>query len=372
MLILILSPTESLESSPIQLAIQSPLEILTITYKDGMDLISALDEAQSKPVGDPESVIEMFYSYDPKKVQDVVKSDVAYLNYWFVTNDASKASYDLLSDLQGVLSSFGSAIKFSPNYVLWEDVRIVRDKQFVQDTRCVSGGRYCDAIGDFSSGNDAVLEALRQICLRDLDKDQSIPETNWWKYMTSFANECVGTNKPNCHQKAFEMANIPGRIVDKVNTCIRESFGASADENLLETFNDNTKLRDEVNQLHSSNIYDFPSLYVNGWKYPGSMRNMTTLTEFICKNFYSDKAPSVCTGRVPYTMKDYSVYGGVLLGSALVMAVVLYCVRRSVKRQVTFEVNNEIPNIVSRYREFKDESDSVNVGDNIDLENSKI
>jgi len=374
MLILILNPTESLDSTPVQLAIQSHLEILTIKYQDGMGLISALEEAQEKPAGDPESVIQVFYSYDPKKVSETVKSDAAYLSYWFVTNDASKRSYDLLNDLQGVLLNFGSALNFSPHYVIWEDMKVVRNNEFSKSTRCISGGRYCDATGDNLFGNEAVMETLRQICLRDSGEDHTNIDTYWWKYITHFANECVGTGERDCHKKAFQMANIPEETIKMVNACMRGSFGATVDENLLETFKDNSELLDEVRQLKHVDVYDFPSLYVNGWRYTGSLRNMTTLTEFICENFYSEKAPPVCTGHVPFTLKDYSVYGAVLLGSAMIMAFVLYFVRRSVRREMMMKVNNDIPRIVTQYQEFKDKSDLTIADDNENdaLENAQI
>ena len=42
------------------------------------------------------------------------------------------------------MSDFGSTLKFRPHYVFWEN-DLGKGGFNTKDTRCVSGGRYCDA-----------------------------------------------------------------------------------------------------------------------------------------------------------------------------------------------------------------------------------
>ena len=48
---------------------------------------------------------------------------------------------------------------------------------------------------------------------------------------------------------------------------MRESFGASPDEDLRTTLKDNSKLKAEVAAAEFMHVSSFPSLYVNGTEY---------------------------------------------------------------------------------------------------------
>jgi len=220
-----------------------------------------------------------------------------------------------------------------------------------------------------------VIEALRQVCLRDVD-DQTTVNTHWSKYMAVFANECVDTDlseNPNCHEKAFRAANIPQGIIDRVNFCMRMTFRSHGNEDLTTIYRENFKLKAELEVQNEDHVNHFPALYVNKEIYTGSFQNRRKLTEFICSHFATkEDTPSICSsagGSLEHTSKDYAVYAGILVGSVLVMAIVLYCVRRSVKREVMWRMSNELPQIVTQYHAFKDKSDSTNVGDDNENDN---
>jgi len=379
MLILVLRHDMPLNHPSVrQLPMTSNIEVLAVSKKDGDVLIQILKEAKEKPKTDQGSVIELAYSYDFERNVNYAKTGgKAVIDYWITSNDVTKMSYDFLNDLQGVLSDFGSSVVFKPHYVVWDNESQGRGGYNTLDQRCVSGGRYCDPESEVENrlfGADAVLESLRQICLRDLDADQSNTNTVWWKYLSLFANECVDTDisvNANCHEKAFRQAIIPQSIVDSVNTCMRNSFGLPNNDNLATTFNDNSKLKDELvakNQLH---VDHYPALYVNSERYAGSFRNRAMLTDFICSHFNQDVIPGICTASpnsnatVVHTSTDTAVYLAIIFGSVVFMAIVLYCVRRGVKRDVMFRMNDEISHIVTQYKQFKDKSNSSNVDDDL-------
>lgn len=379
MLILVLRHDMPLNHPSVrQLPMTSNIEVLAVSKKDGDVLIQVLKEAKEKPRTDPGSVIELAYSYDFEKNVNYAKNGgKAIIDYWFTSNDVTKMSYEFLDDLKGVLGDFGSSLVFNPHYVVWDNEAQGRGGYNTLDQRCVSGGRYCDPESEVENrlfGTDAVLESLRQICLRDLDKDQSNTNNVWWKYLNVFASECVDTDitvNGNCHEKAFRQAIIPDSIVERVNVCMRDSFGASNNENIASTFNDNSKLKVELTAKNELHVDHYPALYVNKERYGGSFRNRAQLTDFICSHFNQDMIPSICTttinsdGQVVHTSTDTAVYLAIIFGSVVFMAIVLYCVRRGVKRDVMFRMNDEISHIVTQYKQFKDKSNSSNVDDDL-------
>jgi len=357
------------------LPLDSTVEVLAVSKTDGDALLQVIREAEQKLKNDPESVIELYYSYDPERNANYEKSadgSVA-LDYWITPTDESKSSYDFLNEVKGLLSDFGSTLKFRPHYVFWEN-DLGKGGFNAKDTRCVSGGRYCDADSEIENrlfGRPAVLEALRQICLRDLD-DQSNSNTVWWKYMNAYSNECVDADynaNKNCHEKAYRAANIPQSVIDRVESCMRDSFGASASDDLATVDKDNSKLRVELQALKNDRVAHYPSLYVNrGDRYPGSFRNRASLVDFICNHYTTDVYPAICTAganSLVHTSTDTAVYVAIILASVVFMAIVLYCVRRGVKREVMFKMNDEISHIVTQYKQFKDKSNSSNVDDDL-------
>ena len=66
------------------------------------------------------------------------------VDYWITPTDTTKTSYEFLTDLESVMNDFGSAIKFNPHYVFWQNEALGRGGYQTDDVRCVSGGRYCD------------------------------------------------------------------------------------------------------------------------------------------------------------------------------------------------------------------------------------
>lgn len=99
---------------------------------------------------------------------------------------------------------------------------------------CLSGGRYCAPDPDNNGsliGQDAVWQALKQICINKLFKDE------WWDYVQNFDQICL--NQPsaylqNCSERIMKKFKIDIESVDK---CVFGSFNGTdyelADSSLL-------------------------------------------------------------------------------------------------------------------------------------------
>jgi hypothetical protein len=360
-----------------QLPMTSNIEVLAISKKDGDNLITVLREAASKPKTDPLSVIELAYSYDPEKNVNYAKTEgKVSVDYWLTPTDTSKMSYEFLIDLESIMNDFNNAIKFTPHYVFWQNEALGRGGYQTDDERCVSGGRYCDPESKVDKrlfGKEAVLEALRQVCLRDLSSPIT-PRSEWWRYVNAYSTYCVDTDytgTERCYEKVYSLSYIGVSIIDQVNKCMRDSFGVGigANDNLGVLTADNAKLKTELALKDEMHVDHYPALYVNKERYTGSFRNRAQIVEFICSHFVLDTTPAVClastTQELTHTSRDTGVYLLIIIGSVIFMAIVLYCVRRGVKREVMVRMNDEISHIVTQYKQFKDKSNSSNVDDDL-------
>jgi hypothetical protein len=360
-----------------QLPMTSNIEVLAISKQDGDNLIAVLKAAATKSKTDPESVIELVYSYNPEKNINYAKTEgKVTVDYWFTPTDTNKMTYEFLSDLESVVKDFKDALQFIPRYVFWQNEALGRGGYITDDEKCVSGGRYCDPENKEENrifGKEAVLESLRQICLRDLNAPVT-PNGDWWRYVSTYASNCVDTDytgNEKCYEKAYSLSYIGASTIDKVNKCMRDSFVGSigASDTLGTVTADNARLRSELELKDEMHVDNYPSLYVNRERYTGSYRNRAQLVEFICSHFVLDKTPAVCLASTSeglvHTTTDTGVYLLIILGSVIFMAIVLYCVRRGVKREVMVRMNDEISHIVTQYKQFKDKSNSSNVDDDL-------
>ncbi len=196
-------------------------------------------------------------------------------------------SYEFLTDLESILNDFKGAIKFAPHYVFWQNEALGRGGYQTDDERCVSGGRYCDpeskegkkrifvlkkispSIENRLFGKEAVLEALRQVCLREASSPIT-PSSEWWRYVDNYAKYCVDTDytgSEKCYERAYSLSYIGANTIDQVNKCMRDSFGAASNENLGTLDADNSKLRDEFALQDEMHVDHYPALYVNKERY---------------------------------------------------------------------------------------------------------
>jgi len=378
MLILVLKEDMQLDHPSLKnLYLPVNIEVLAIRKKTGDYVRRKIEEAQKKPKTDPESIFKMSYDSDSR---DNVNSQYFSVNqvvieYWMTATDLSKVSYDFLRQLANVLSylrSKDTTIEFYPHYILWQNEAAGRNGFQTNDEKCVSGGRYCDPESKTENrlyGGEAVLEVLRQICLRDLDA-MVTPDPNWWKYITAYVEKCVNTDKnknSKCHEKAFKAAKISKDIIKKVNLCMRESFGASPNEDLATISKDNSILIAELNFKNVMNVNHYPTLYVNRELYDGSMRirNREKLRDFICSYFHPLLIPPTCTEDFPGTEKniqvtetstDVPLYVGIVLGCVIIIAFVLYCAKEGAERELKRTMSNELAVVTPKYEEIEEES----------------
>jgi hypothetical protein len=367
MMLLVLKHDMTLNHDSIrELTLTTNIEVLAISKGDGDKLISFLEEVKTKPLSDPDTVVELTYSYDVEKHVNYQTGSKVILDFWFVSADISGTSYSFLEDLAGVLKDFGDKVEFNPHYVVWQCEECVINGFQTQDPRCVSGGRYCDPEpldDDMLSGSEGVIENMRQLCFKEMEKDLKLGN-NWWKYVIGFGRECVDQEMEKldaCREKVYSSEGIASKTVAFVDDCLLQSFTVKSKTDIPTTVNDNKYLSGELETRNQMHVDHYPAFYVNKDRYTGSFRNKYSIQDFICSHFLQDKLPSICYGRfqkTEYTSGDTAVFVTIVLASILIMVIMLYCVRRTVKRQVMVRMNDEISHIVTQYKQFKDKSNS--------------
>jgi len=270
------------------------------------------------------------YNQYPKVRENVV------VDFYFTTNDLSKSSYIFLTNLKDLISDFDGLLRFSPRYIIHDSGTF---KENWSDLRCLSGLKYCDANWNDTAekglqGNKAVMEALRQTCLRDLE-DQSGAKTLWWRYMDAFVNECVNINKTTspfdqnpdhfCYKNVFKNAKIPSDIADAAHKCMVESFGLWTNEDIYYLFGvtkENSKLKSEVAAMDLMHVDHSPALYVDGVKYKGSLTNKTMVKEFVLSQLPDNLREKVNTKKSEEENPIF-VFFAIILGSVVLLDMVV-------------------------------------------------
>jgi len=90
--------------------------------------------------------------------------------------------------------------------------------------------------------------------------------------VSSYASSCVDTDSTTnekCYDKAYSLSYIGSSTIDRVNKCMRESFGSGvgANDNLGVLNSDNSKLKSELELKDEMHVDHYPALYVNKERY---------------------------------------------------------------------------------------------------------
>jgi hypothetical protein len=108
-------------------------------------------------------------------------------------------------------------IEFTLRYCDW----CKKQNWTVKTELCLSGGRYCAPDPDNNGsliGQDAVWQALKQICINKLYKDE------WWDYVQNFNQICLNQSSAllqECSDRIMKKFQIDKASVDK---CVYGSF----------------------------------------------------------------------------------------------------------------------------------------------------
>lgn len=95
--------------------------------------------------------------FDIKRPDDRVEYDV-----WF--SSSNDVALDFLQDFRAIDQRFGKSVLMTPRYVFWECRNC--DAEFKQE-HCFGDGAYCATSRTRLTGQQILLEDLRQMCIYD-------------------------------------------------------------------------------------------------------------------------------------------------------------------------------------------------------------
>jgi hypothetical protein len=244
------------------------------------------------------------------------------------------------------------------------------EKQILSLDHCLSGGKYCTPprydLG-ISNGKLILEEDIRQKCIYltyyKNNKEFSLESSNfYWNYMINYYDTCINVPTPRFnYQCSIDVMDKTGLNRDKVDDCIKDSFGTKLYDELM--FNNQNKLLEddyEVKKLWK--IKTFPSLIVNNKTINGAWTAENVYLT-ICSGFI-DK-PNQCNQYfnpgVETSSNDFSL-GSIFIIIFIVIAVNIviiyickkYILRRIHERVDNLDINGRINNVVSSYLALRD------------------
>jgi len=223
---------------------------------------------------------------------------------------------------------------------------------------CVSGGKYCidpNIELGVSDGRQFIYENIRQKCVYMNSQSQNL----YLKYMAKFYDECISKNlgfDGVCANSTLDSLNIK----DKIESCIRNSFGNSS--NYLTSKNVLLDKELEDKNLRELTIF-FPGILINNRFFRGSW-NIKNLIEAICGNLI--EKPNICYVKGGFEKQtedksglSWGSYFLIILLIILVNLILFYICKFYMSKKIdetisSSEMDSRINSVVSTYLSLKE------------------
>jgi len=269
----------------------------------------------------------------------------------------SEEAYNFITKYKNVLDLMGESVSFEPKYKFKNLIKKMSDS-FLQEN-CFSKGKYCVAEKEIFDAKSVLVEGVRQICIWQMTKDNTLNADLWWNYIFRYRN-CLRSkihskspSRRHCFDIIQEELSLSSSIVAKIDKCIKDSF--SNFENKYES--ENSLLESHVNPYEYSDVYLVPAVFINSQLVKEDLSSQVVLSA-TCDVLAS--RPEACNSLAISNIKwehekqifgDYKIVKMALLWALTlcVFTLILWVVRTIISSNVHEEVSNEIRNHVTEY-----------------------
>ena len=128
---------------------------------------------------------------------------------WY--SSSNDLALDFLHDFMKVDKRFGDQVKMTPRFVFWKCLDC--DQDFL-DWNCYGGGKYCamDWGNARLSGQEIVMEDLRQMCIYRYAYNEMNNRQLCWDYIKNVHKECDSKLNEDCSIFAHKESKIPWQV----------------------------------------------------------------------------------------------------------------------------------------------------------------
>lgn len=178
-------------------------------------------------------------------------------------------SYEFLTKFRKSYAALRSEnnLALEPHFIIWFCLACEQSGFTMDNSNCVSGGRYCspDPDGDEGpiTGRDMMYELLSRICIYTLYNDL------WYNYTAAYGELCIKSTEKAREDCASEIASMLQIDQRRIKSCVDSSFEGSN-----HALDDNKILRAERKSFEKSGVYMWPTLILNGLSYKVSLLHL--------------------------------------------------------------------------------------------------
>jgi hypothetical protein len=145
--------------------------------------------------------VHVLATFDIKRPDNRVEYDL-----WY--SSSNDVALDFIHDFMKVDKRFGPQVLMTPRFVFWrcDDC----DLEFT-DKNCFGKGKYCaeDSGNSKLSGQEIVLEDLRQMCVYKYAYEKTNNRQLFWDYIKNVHKECDSKLNEECSIFAHKETKIP-------------------------------------------------------------------------------------------------------------------------------------------------------------------
>lgn len=288
----------------------------------------------------------------------------------------SEEAYNFITKFKNVLDLLGETVEFQPKYK-FKNLSQKMTESFLEEN-CYAHGSYCVAEKEIFEAKSVLLEGVRQICVWNMSKDNTLNADLWWNYIFHYRN-CLRSKihsksptKRHCFDIIQEDLNLSSSVVSKIDKCIKDSF--SNFENKFES--DNTLLESNVNPYEYSDVYLVPAVFINGQMVKEDLNSQIVLSA-TCDVLTT--RPEACRSLAINNIKweherqifgDYKIIKMAILWGIILcfFTFVIWIIRSVITSNVHDEVNNEIRNHVTEYMKLNDNKSNQSFDSSVNLQ----
>lgn len=286
---------------------------------------------------------------------DIVRSDdIVHYDVWYsAVNDQA---LDFFQDFKSIDRNFGNKVRMSPHFILWycEDC-----DQMFKDMHCFRDGQYCAISSTFLTGQEIILEDLRQMCIYEQAYQTTDHRQLFWDYIIRMHDECESNLNEDCSENAHNL--LPGLSWNRTKACIKDSFNGLDEADWTNALAENWRIEADLDywQKYGSSIN--PSIVINNATYRGQMENQAVMNA-ICAGF--NHPPTICTSILSDYMLEDDLEVGIIyfddgfkhhhmimmmFGSMFCVCIGLCLWRRQQKRVMKVTMDRQIQEAVNHY-----------------------
>lgn len=153
----------------------------------------------------------------------------------------------------------------TPRFVFWECKNC---EQSFLDKDCFGGGKYCAASSNLT-GQEIVLEDLRQMCIYKKAYSSDETRKQFWLYIQNVHDECGTDLNEDCSKYAHQ--NVEGLDWAETEECVKNSFSSPNKADWTKNTTKNSLIDKDIWywSRYGSNVQ--PSIVINNSTYRGQL-----------------------------------------------------------------------------------------------------